>query len=129
MKGASASTPNTSTRKATPSGPSFTMPMEQGFDPEDIEFGQEDLSLPRQVDYDQAIKKRRKQLNEQIYAHDKKAYAVTKRFWPIFEGVNRKMWPPIYVMKAKLSKKFQQWHEDNPIDDERSGYNKVDPER
>ena len=36
------------------------------------------------------------------------------------------MRPPIYFMKAEIEAKFTQWQEDNPIDEEKPGYNPVD---
>lgn len=133
-KGASASTSDTSAAQTTTSMPSSsTLPIDLGFDPEGMGMGhdkqglgQEDL--PRRLGYDPEIEQRQKLLNKQIYVAERRLYVVTKRFWPLFKGVDPKMWPPIYVMKSELDDKVKQRLVENPVDEDKPGYQKVDPE-
>ena len=75
------------------------------------------------------IEDHRRHLNELQADFERRCSGVLQRLWPGMEQTPDKMWPPIYVMRLEAEKQFEQWHRDNPVDEQKPGYKEIDLDR
>ena len=89
----------------------------------------EGLLLTRRPGDNKGIEYRRKQMNERQAKHERRCYEALSTLWPEPYEVTSKIWPSIMIMKAQLAAHFQQWHEDNPTDELKPGYQEIDVDK
>ena len=68
-------------------------------------------------------------MNEKQAAFERQCYKSLSTLWPEPHEVTSKISPSKVIMQAQLTAHFQQWHEDNPTDELKPGYQKVDVDR
>ena len=111
------------------------METDQGYDPLHDNPIQDDPLPPtrhlltQRPGDDRMVEDHRRRLNERQATFERRCKAVLRQLWPGMEDSPEKMWPPIYVMRIKIQKQFEQWHRDNPVDELKPGYNKIKLDR
>ena len=68
-------------------------------------------------------------MNEKQVAFECQCYEALSTLWLEPHEVTSKIWPSMSVMKAHLATYFQHWHEDNPMDELKPGYQEIDVDR
>ena len=68
-------------------------------------------------------------MNKKQADFERRSYEALSQLWPEPHEAQSKQWPPISTMKAQLAAQFLQWHEENPRDELKPGYQEIDIDR
>ena len=89
----------------------------------------EAMLLTRRPGDDAGIEYRRRQLNERQAEYERRSHEVLSILWPEPYEVASKIWPSKVIMQAQLTAHFKQWHEENPTNELKLGYEEIDIDR
>lgn len=141
-RGASTSTTVPSTSSMPPpaggssQGEPFPMDTDQGYDPSHDtippvlpQAAPIRHLMTRRPGDDRFVEERRQRLNERQALFERQCSSVVDALWPGMEQPPDRMWPPIYVMELESKKKFEQYFEDFPNDEDKPGYKEINPDR